>query len=117
MAQRDRSYVGEYNGAALQAFVRGVRLKILVDKILRAHGLDSIDPKRWYDLELARSLYASVGREVGTRSLTRIGAELINAGVFPPTIQDVHSALAAVVPGYRLNCRGSNIGELSYAHG
>ena len=83
--------------------------------LLAGHGLESIDPERWYDLELACSIYASVGRQIGTQSLEQIGIQLLSTAEFPADIVDVHSALAAVVPAYEMNVRGDSVGTLSHA--
>lgn len=107
-------YSGEYSGAALQAFINGVSLQFVLTNILRQHGLDSIDPEHWYDFELARSLYQTIGRKVGASTLLRVGSGIIDAAEFPPSINDPHSALASIEHAYRHSVRGEGLGEIRY---
>jgi hypothetical protein len=105
---------GKYNGAALQAFVLGLeRSKPLIEKVLKDHGLDRVDPERWYDLNLARSIYYSVGKLVGARSVKAVGLKIIDAALFPPEVNDVRSVLASLDAAYHLNTQGTGLGYIA----
>lgn len=109
-----KPFEGTYSGAALNSFVLGLRQsEVLVKHILRAHGLESIDPTRWYDLNTARSIYYTVGEQVGERSLYGVGLQMIETAQFPPEIADVKSLLASLDVAYKLNCRGPEIGVIT----
>lgn len=106
-------FQGQYAGAALQSFVRGLgQSEALVRQILRNHRLERIDPDAWYDLDVARSIYYTVGEQVGERSLHAVGLQMIDAASFPPAIDDIQSVLRSLDHAYRLNCRGPQIGEI-----
>lgn len=109
-----KSFEGTYSGAALNSFVLGLRQsEALVNQILRTHGLDGIDPARWYDLNTARSIYYTVGEQVGERSLHGVGLQMIETAQFPPEIADIKRLLASLDVAYKLNCRGPEIGVIT----
>lgn len=109
-----QSFQGEYSGAALLSFVRGLQhADALVRQILRNHQLEKIDEDRWYDLNTARSIYYTVGNQVGERSLQAVGLQMIDTAVFPPGIDDIRSVLASLDHAYKLNCRGPQIGVIT----
>lgn len=106
-------YSGEYFGGALTAFLRGLSSSdTLVAEILAMHELETIDPDQWYDLELARSIYYEVGRRIGPRSLYNVGAEILTSAVFPPGVDSPEALLSSIDAAYRLNARGTNLGEI-----
>jgi hypothetical protein len=107
-------FQGQYFGAALHAFVKGLsQSEALTEQILRAHGLERIDPELWYDLNTARSIYYTVGRQVGERSLQVIGHQMIDSAPFPPGIDDIKGVLMSLNPAYQMNVRGPEIGSIS----
>jgi hypothetical protein len=108
-----KSFDGKYSGAALQAFVRGLgHSRAIVDALLAEHGLTDVDPERWYDLNLARSIYAAVARQVGDRSLYAVGMQMIESAPFPPGIADVRGVLASLDAAYHMNVYGPDIGRI-----
>jgi len=107
-------FQGQYHGAALQAFIRGLgHAKSLTEQILRSHGLERIDAEEWYDLNTARSIYYTIGKQVGERSLHAVGLQMIEAAPFPPEVKDVRSVLASLDAAYHMNVRGNEIGSIS----
>lgn len=109
-----QSFHGQYSGAALSAFVRGLqRSEALIRQILRAHGLAAIADDQWYDLNTARSIYATVQREVGERSLHAVGVQMIEAAPFPPGLDDICAVLASLDHAYHMNVRGPDIGRIT----
>lgn len=108
------TFQGEYFGQALTSFLKGLRSsEALIQRILSAHGLAEIDPSRWYDLELARSIYYDVGRTIGPRALYNVGVEILTSAVFPPGIETPGAALASIDAAYRMNARGANLGSIA----
>jgi hypothetical protein len=109
-----KSLQGQYYGAALHAFVKGLsQSESLILQILRAHGLERIEPDQWYDLNTARSIYYMVGRQVGERSLHAVGLQMINSARFPPEIRDVRGVLLSLDHAYHMNVRGPEIGSIA----
>ena len=107
-------FQGQYHGAALQAFVRGLgHSKSLSEQILRSHGLERIDAEEWYDLNTARSIYYTIGKQVGERSLHAVGLQMIESASFPPEDKDIRSVLQSLDAAYHMNVRGLEIGSIS----
>ncbi|WAS94462.1 hypothetical protein [Nannocystis punicea] len=108
-----KSFKGQYLGAALRSFVRALhQSEAVLRQILRNHGLERIDEEQWYDLNTARSIYYTVGAQVGERSLHGVGLQMIDAAQFPPGIDDIRAVLQSLDAAYRMNCRGPEIGAI-----
>jgi hypothetical protein len=109
-----KTFQGQYFGAALHSFVKGLsQSEVLTAQILRAHGLEKIDPEQWYDLNTARSIYYTIGQQVGERSLHNVGLQMINSAPFPPEITDVKGVLQSLDHAYHMNVRGPEIGSIA----
>ncbi len=107
-------FQGQYFGAALHSFVKGLGpSEALIEQILRAHGLERIDPGQWYDLNTARSIYYTVGAQVGERSLHGVGLQMIESAPFPPGIEDIRALLQSLDRAYHMNVRGPEIGYIA----
>jgi hypothetical protein len=104
---------GQYSGAALKAFILGLeRSQVLIEQILKAHGLERIDEGAWYSIKTAQSIYRMVGAQIGDASLHMVGLKMIHAARFPPEVKDARTALSGLNAAYRLNARGPNIGYI-----
>ncbi|HEU4407389.1 MAG TPA: hypothetical protein VFS43_19130 [Polyangiaceae bacterium] len=107
-------FEGQYFGAALHSFVKGLsQSEALTEQILRSHGIDHVDPALWYDLNTARSIYYTVGKQIGERSLQAVGLQMIDSAPFPPGINDIKSVLQSLDHAYHMNVRGPEIGYIS----
>lgn len=107
-------FKGQYFGAALHAFVKGLRQsEALTEQILRSHGLERIEPDQWYDLNTARSIYDTVGQQIGECSLHAVGLQMIDSAPFPPGIDDICGVLASLDHAYHMNVRGPEIGYIA----
>ena len=107
------TYQGEYYGEALTSFLKALgSSQAVLQDILGRHGLDTIDPETWYDLELARSIYYDVGRLVGPQALYNVGVQILTSAVFPPGIDGPESALTSIDAAYRMNTRGPELGSI-----
>jgi len=103
----------EYSGAALNSFILGLgQSREVIDKLLADLGVESIDPERWYDFDWARSVYIRTAKEVGDATVKAIGRKMIETAEYPPGIDSVEALLPALDAAYRLNARGSDIGEI-----
>lgn len=113
MSQPDPKLGGEYNGAALSSFILGLgHSQTLIAKILRDHGVDSIDPERWYDAAWAIKIYFAIGQQIGRSALIGVGKRMIETAPFPPGIADVRAVLLSLDAAYKLNARGAGIGDI-----
>lgn len=103
-----KHFEGEYLGAALQSFVRGLSHSgSLIQQILQSHGLTQVAADELYDLNTARSIYHTVGNQIGERSLYTVGLKMIESAEFPPGISDIRSMLSSLDHarfGVRLSC-------------
>ena len=103
----------EYNGASLNAFILALgHSQGIVQKILGDVGLDSIDPQRWYDFDLATEIYYKIVAEVGPSAAIEVGRKIIEAAEFPPQITSVEDVLMSFDAAYRLNVRGGVPGQI-----
>lgn len=104
----------EYNGAALNSFLLALgHSESLVQKVLRDAGVTSIDPGRWYDVKFAMDIYFAIYEQIGRGAVIAIGKKMIEAAPFPPGLDDVKSLLMGLDAAYRLNVRGTGLGEIT----
>lgn len=98
---------GQYNGAALYSFLLGLgHSEALVHKVLQDAGVDSIDPKRWYDINWAMEVYFAIYEKIGRGAMIAVGKKMIETAPFPPGLDDVKRLLMGLDAAYRLNVRG-----------
>jgi hypothetical protein len=94
--------------------MKGLRQsETVIQQILAAHDLTTIDPETWYPLDTARSIYRSVAEHVGDNTLFQVGLEMIGSAPFPPNVTDVRGVLSILDMVYQMNARGDNIGGIS----
>ena len=110
----DPTLGGQYNGAALNSFLLGLgHSETLVQKILRDHGVDHIDPNRWYDAAWAVEIYFAIAEQIGRGAIIAVGKRMIETAPFPPGIADVKSVLLSLDAAYKLNVRGKDTGDIT----
>lgn len=103
----------EYFGGSLNSFIAALgHSEELVAKILKEVGLDRIDPTRWYDFDVAISVYFKVAREIGRGAVIAVGKKIIETADFPPGIDDVRTLLMSLGAAYHLNVRGKDVGDI-----
>jgi hypothetical protein len=103
----------EVYGASIDAVVDAFKLFPSVAlKRLTNYGIGTIRGKdvvinreAWYPLGNWLSAYESFANEVGTRALFQIGQHIPKHAPFPPTINDIHSAVAGLDVAYHMNHR------------
>lgn len=83
---------------------------------LERHGLDEIDPERWYPMQDFLDVLNDMENEVGGAAaldFVSIGLQLIETAVFPPEVDEL--SLEEIMLGwnesYQLNNRGAHIGD------
>lgn len=105
---------GRYNGAALNSFLLALgHSQPLVQKILKDHGVERIDPETWYDAAWAIRIYFVIGEQIGRSALISVGRRMIETAPFPPGIDDVKSVLLSLDVAYKLNARGPDTGNIT----
>lgn len=106
-------YDGEYSGAALNSFIKGLNQSpAVIERILKPYGMKTIDPEQWYPLDQARAIYYDLEREVGSNTLYNVGIQMIESAPFPPEIDDVPTVLQSLNHAYVMNVRGPQIGGI-----
>jgi hypothetical protein len=108
----------EVSGTAMNSFFLALGShKTLGQKILNESlfgsqledGNYSFEEGKWYPIEKGLLLYSKVMEQVGPRTLKIIGSKITESAVFPPQIQDIHSALQSINIAYHMNHRKNGI--------
>jgi hypothetical protein len=103
----------EVYGASIDAIVEAFRLFPSVAlKQLVNYGIGTIkgrdvvvDREAWYPMSNWLAAYESIAKTVGPRALMQIGQQIPKHAPFPPTINDIHSAMASMNAAYHMNHR------------
>lgn len=114
MSGRTTRFQGEYAGCVIEGLMKAlVQSPDTIQRILNEHGLQAIEPDKWYDLELTRAIFYDIQRLIGPRALYNVGVHVYLAAPVPPEIKDPASALASLDAVYRMNARGPDIGGVT----
>jgi hypothetical protein len=105
----------EVYGASIDAIVDAFKLfpsvalrKLLNYGIGTAQGKDVvINRDAWYPQGNWLSVFESIASEVGPRAIVQIGQHVPKHAPFPPSISDIHSAMASMDAAYHMNHRKS----------
>jgi len=104
---------GKYNGSALNSFLLGLgHSQPLVQKILRDHGVDHIEPEHWYDAHWAIGIYYAIEAQIGRGALIAVGRRMIETAPFPPGLDSVRTVLQSLDAAYKMNARGPDTGDI-----
>jgi hypothetical protein len=104
----------EVNGQTVYAIVDGFRIsKKLPSKILLAEGIGKadasglveVDPVAWYSQEAWLRAFKRIAKEIGAPNLLAVGLKIPENAIFPPSITDIHGAIASIDVAYHLNHR------------
>lgn len=77
--------------------------------ILRNHGIEPNDGG-WYKQQMWLNAFQEIAHELGDKTLFMIGKAIPEHAQFPPQIDNLQKALAAIDMAYRMNHRGGEIG-------
>jgi hypothetical protein len=103
----------EYSGAALNSFILALgHADLIVKKILADAGIDRVDPEKWYDFDLAISIFYKIDAEIGRAALVEVGKKMIETATYPPEIDSIQALLSGLPYWYALNARGPNVGTI-----
>jgi len=103
----------EVFGASIDAIVDAFKLfpSVALKRLVSA-GIGTLKGKdvvvnrdAWYPQANWLSVFESIASEVGARALMQIGQQVPKHAPFPPTINDVHSAMASMDAAYHMNHR------------
>jgi len=91
--------------------------KSLIDDIFSRAGLPAdiiADADQWYSQQSWLDAFRIIAEKIGPRTLFRIGQKIPGNAVFPPQINDVHSALQSIDLAYHANHK--NFGSEGIGH-
>jgi hypothetical protein len=103
----------EVYGASIDAVVDAFKLfpSIALKKLVNA-GIGTMSGKdvvinrdAWYSQERWLSVFESVANDIGPRALMQIGQQVPKHAPFPPTINDIHTAMGSMDAAYHMNHR------------
>lgn len=85
-------------------------------EILAKHGI--VDPQAdgWYPQRAWLAAFKDIAEEIGDFTLFSIGKAIPENAVFPPEIDSLDKALAAIDIAYHMNHRNGEIGHYTLTH-
>jgi hypothetical protein len=101
-------------GSSVFAIVEAVKaFSVLVNVLLEvmkvqtrdATGALTVDPNAWYPIEDTLLAHKKVDSLLGGRGLEKVGSFIPQHAVFPPDIDNIHSALRSIDIAYHMNHR------------
>lgn len=96
----------EVNGQTVLSVANGLGpLKDVGFRILADNGLADPKPDQWYSQQFWLNAFRQISDRIGTGTLFRIGKSIPDNAVFPPEIDNIHKALAAIDVAYHMNHR------------
>ncbi len=104
----------EVFGASVGAFIEAFKLfPSVVLRCLVRHGIGTttgknnieVDPQRWYSQDAWLAAWEEIARTVGPRACYQVGRQVPRHAVFPPSVTDSHTAIAALDIAYHMNHR------------
>jgi len=108
MARSDISNHVEVYGKSVQALINAMELlKLKARQVLASHGIDPLDPEKWYPIKNVLDSFDDILKEVGPYTIRTIGRSIPKNAAFPPHIDSFESALLSLDQAYRMNHRGS----------
>ena len=93
--------------SVVNAFSAGKEVRLA---ILNRHGIDP-GKSEWYRQQLWLNAFKEIAESLGERTLFMIGKAIPENAVFPPQIDNLQKALAAIDMAYHMNHRGGEIGH------
>jgi len=113
---------GENIGATLDGFKKypSVALRNLLKYgIIKSQvGKEpEIDRSAWYPMKEWLSAYEGIANEVGYNSLYSIGRSIPENAIFPPSINDIYSAIASIDIAFHMNHRKNGVVMFNFETG
>jgi hypothetical protein len=109
----------EVYGRSVQALVNAMEfLKLRAQRVLASHGIQNLEPEKWYPMQHVLSSFEDILKQVGPHTTRAIGHAVPKNAAFPPHIDSFESALLSLDQAYRMNHRGSgDIGSYRVQNG
>ena len=105
----------EVNGETIYSVIDGMgAFKSTAIKILTENGIENPKPGNWYSQQLWLNAFKKIAEKIGNATLYSIGQKIPENANFPPEINEIHKALAAINVAYHMNHRNGLIGEYRY---
>lgn len=117
--QKAFSMNGEVSGQTVRSVVEGVgqfssTYKDRALDILDDHGLPEPQEDEWYSWGAYIEAFEELADTVGPKTVTKIGSEIPGLVEWPPHIDNVEGALAALDKQYQENHTGDEIGYYDF---
>ncbi len=101
----------EVNGETVLSVVDGSVMKEKAMTILERNGIAQPISGSWYSQQAWLNAFREIADSIGPRTLHSIGLKIPDNAKFPPGIDSVPSALAAIDVAYHMNHRYGEIGH------
>lgn len=105
----------EVNGETVLSVVNGVGVfkKQALD-ILAKNGINDPKPGEWFLQQAWLDSFKEISEKIGPKSLYAIGKAIPANAQFPPDINTIEKALAAIDVAYHMNHKGGEIGHYKF---
>ena len=105
----------EVNGETVLAIVAGMTFGAArAQRVLAGHGIIDPRPGVWYKQQAWLNAFQEIANTLGPNTLFSIGQKIPEQAQFPPSIDTLEKALAAIDVAYQMNHRGGPIGSYRY---
>lgn len=110
---------------ASQIEVKGQGLVAIIDamsliqshavNLLSSHGLNPIDPEKWYSMQSVLDAFKIIGERIGRSTMKSIGRKVPNYTQIPANLQTLDQVLSQLDKVYKATHRGpGNVGSYLY---
>lgn len=105
----------EMYGQTIVGFVAGMgAFTDMAMQLLKKHGISNPQPDQWYPQQSYLDAFKEMAAKTGPKTVQQVGKRVIDVAPFPPGIDTLEKALAAVPQSYKMNHRGGNAGGYSF---
>ncbi|HLL00104.1 MAG TPA: hypothetical protein VK539_05925 [Myxococcaceae bacterium] len=106
----------EVKGQGLISVVAAMSLiQSHAQNLLAAHGLNPIEPDKWYPMHKVLEAFKVIGERIGPSTMKSISRKVPDYMYLPPSLQTLEQVLSSLDESYRLGHRGKgHIGSYIY---
>jgi hypothetical protein len=105
----------EVNGETVLSIVDGMgAMKSMAMAILEKNGIKDPKPGQWFKQQSWLNAFKQISESIGANTLSQIGQKIPENAQFPPDIDSIEKALAAIDVAYHMNHRNGEIGNYNY---
>jgi hypothetical protein len=106
----------EVNGETVLSILDGMgSFKAIGSRFLEQCGIREPKPGQWYRQQDWLDAFKLIAQKVGDSTLFEIGKKIPENARFPPEVDSVEKALAAIDIAYHMNHRKGEIGHYSFS--